>query len=235
MRLLHPVQAHERFRASGRYRFFKNGDELDKHESWTMHQLGDQSRFIRVDHDARAGEGKSILAELLVGADDRLLRFDIRYENSQFDGGIKTLQATYQFADDTLQVGYNLNGAERRYLERELTIGALVDLPLLIARGAVLRALSAVGEGAAMPVFVPMFEHAQLFPGALRLVRSPVEFLGEAPLLVAGKGRVTRRFRYLDKALSYWVDKHGVVVKRINAFRTDEFLVTISDYAQSAD
>ena len=167
MRYLHPVQAHEKFVASGVYHFRKNDQALDKSEAWTIHELPDGERFIRVDVDSRREEGKSILVEVLQGGNGRLARLDIRYENSQFEGGIKYLQASYQLAIDWLQVGYNLNGEERQYLEVALPREVLFDIPLLIFRGATIKAMAGQ-SGPARPIFVPMYEHAQLFPGALR-------------------------------------------------------------------
>ena len=231
MRYLHVVQAHEKYVASGRYGFFKNGADLRKWESWTIHELGDCSRLIRVDLDARAEEGKSILAEALFSAGKRLLRFDIRYENCNFEGGIKTLAATFQFEADMLHVGYVLNGDERRYLEQEAAEDTLVDIPLLVMRGDSLAALSA-DDDRMVKVFVPMFEHAQLFPGVTREIASPVEYVGEEQVTIGGKSLLTKRYRYRDKAVSYWVDHNNIVVKRVNSFKRDEFVVLISEYAQ---
>ena len=89
MRYLHPVQAHEQFVASGIYRFAKDEKALDKTEAWTIHSHADGERFIRVDLDARREEGKSILAEALLSRSGELARLDLRYENANFEGGIK--------------------------------------------------------------------------------------------------------------------------------------------------
>ncbi|MCY4021613.1 MAG: hypothetical protein OXG39_19595 [Chloroflexi bacterium] len=231
MRYLHPVQAHESFVASGNYLFAKDGRSLGKTESWTIHELGDGSKFVRVDSDAREEEGKSLLAELLIGPDDEVIRFDVRYENGQFDGGIRTLSAAYSLVDQVLQVGYRMNGAARSYLERELAPEVLIDIPLLVMRGRTLFALSEC-KGKPVSVFVPMFEHAQLFPGVSRVVESPVACLGPDRLALGKREIVTQRFRYVDKAASYWVDEQGIVIKRINAFKQQEFSVTVSNYAR---
>ena len=91
MRYLHPIQAHERFLGSGCYRFAANGQTLAKTESWAIHAHPDGEKFARVDMDARQEDGKSILAEALLTA-LRPVRFDIRYENDKFEGGIKKLR-----------------------------------------------------------------------------------------------------------------------------------------------
>lgn len=231
MRYLHPVGAHERFVASGAYLFAKDGRSLGKTESWTIHELGDGSKLVRVDSDARTEEGKSLLAELLISRDDEVIRFDLRYENDRFEGGIRALSATYSLVDQVMQIGYRMNGAERSYLEREIAPEVLLDIPFLVMRGRTLFALSQC-QGKPISVFVPMFEHAQLFPGVTRIVESPVDCLGYDRLALGKREIVTRRFRYVDKAASYWVDEQGIVIKRINAFKQHEFSVTVSNYAR---
>ncbi|MDE2748747.1 MAG: hypothetical protein OXI34_07280 [Chloroflexota bacterium] len=230
MRYLHPVQAHERFLASGCYRFAKNGTALQKTESWAMHVHADGEKFLRVDVDARAEEGKSMLVEALVSQDDALVRLDIRYENDRFELGVKTLRATYQAAADRLQVGYSMNGGERDYIELELPPGALIDVPLLVFRGGAIRKLAAQAEGA-LPIYVPMFENAQLFPGVLQRIASPVEYIADDVLLLGEREIPARRYRYIDKALSYWIDQHGMIIKRVNSFKQQEIVVEISNYA----
>ncbi len=233
MRYLHPVQAHERFLASGCYRFAKNGARLAKTESWTIHAHPDGARFVRVDVDARPAEGKSILAEALLESNNAFVRFDIRYENDRFEGGIKTLRATYQLAGKRLQIGYSLNGDERKYSELELPADALIDIPLLVFRGATIKAMARRASGF-IAVYVPMFEHAQLLPGVLRPVYSPVEHLGDDKLRL-GKREITAcLYRYRDKAASYWIDQHDLIVKRLNSFKQQEIAVEISNYAAPA-
>ncbi|MCY3781094.1 MAG: hypothetical protein OXG78_12345 [Chloroflexi bacterium] len=230
MRYLHPVQAHEVFVAGGEYRFFKDGRTLDKTETWVIHEHPDGGRFTRIDVDARRSEGKSILVEALQGGDGQFLRLDIRYENAQFEGGIKDLRASYQFAGSTLRVGYNLNGAERQYAEVKLLPDALIDIPLLIFRGSTIETIAEWGEQD-RPLFVLMYEHAQLFPGTLKLVGPAAEFAGEDNLVLGKRHIPVRRYTYRNQALAYWIDRHSVVIKRVNAFKGQEFVVKISNYA----
>ena len=230
MRYLHPVQAHERFLASGCYRFAKNGATLRKTESWAMHGHADGETFVRVDLDARAEEGKSMLLEALFSQDGALARLDIRYENERFEGGVKRLRATYQVAAGRLQIGYSMNGGEREYTEADLPGGALIDVPLLVFRGRAIRKMAARFDGA-LSIYVPMFENAPLFPGVLQRVASPVEDIGTDVLLLGEREIPTRRYRYIDRALSYWIDKHGIIVKRVNSFKRQEIVVQLSNYA----
>ena len=230
MRYLHPVQAHARFLASGFYCFFRDGARLRKTESWAIHSHPDGDKFVRVDMDAREEEGKSILAEALLNSSDSLVRFDIRYENARFEGGVQHLRATYQLADDGMQVGYSMNGDERKYIEISIPRGALIDIPLLVFRGrAITRLAQCCKDGIA--VYVPMFEHAQLFPGVHQNAASTIEYLGEDEVFVGKRLIPTRRYRYIDKAASYWIDSHGFIIKRVNSFKQREMRVEISNYA----
>lgn len=229
MRYLHPVQAHEQFVASGVYHFTKDGRALDKAEAWTIHSHADGERFIRVDLDARREEGKSILAEALLSRSGDLARLDLRYENDNFAGGIKRLRASYQVMDGRLQVGFNLNGGERQYIEVDLPAGALFDIPLLVFRGATICALA--GESTQPQcIFAPMFEYARLFPGTLQNAAATIDEDGDDVLLLGARQVPARRYRYRDRAALYWIDEHGVVIKRVNAFKQQEFVVQISNY-----
>ena len=229
MRYLHPVQAHEQFVAGGLYRFSKNDKALDKTEAWTIHRHADGERFIRIDMDARREEGKSILAEALQSHSGELARLDLRYENASFEGGIRHLRASYQVVDERLQVGFNMNGAERQYIEVDLPAGTRFDIPLLIFRGATIRALARKANES-QSIFVPMFEHAQLFPGTLQSTDAPIDEDGEDVLLLGARQVSARRYRYRDRAALYWIDDHDVVIKRVNAFKQQEIVVQISNY-----
>ncbi len=230
MRYLHPVQAHERFVASGCYRFSKSGETLAETESWTMHAHPDGERFVRVDVDARQEDGKSILAEALLDRDRACVRFDVRYENDKFEGGIKKLRATYQRADGSLQIGYSVNEGERKYSELGLPDEALLDIPLLVFRGGVIKAMAA-RAGGGLSIYVPMFEHAQLCPGVLQQVESLIERAGEDVLSLGNRVISASRYRYRDRAMMYWIDQHDLIVKRLNSFKQHEIAVTISNYA----
>lgn len=230
MRYLHSIQARERFLASGCYRFAKNGQTLAKTESWAIHSHPDGEKFVRVDMDARQEEGKSILAEALLDLKGVLVRFDIRYENEQFEGGIKHLRATYHRTDERLQIGYSLNGDERKYIEVDLPADALIDLPLLVFRGSTIKTL-AERSVESTAVYVPMIEHAQLFPGVLRHIASPVERVGDDTVFIGKRAIQASRFRYRDQAVSYWIDDHDLIVKRVNNFKQQEMTVAISSYA----
>lgn len=233
MRYLHPVAAHERFVAGGRYDFYKLGAPLQKSETWTMHVHPDGEQFLRVDADALREEGRSVLAEALYDQAGALARLDIRYENARFPGGVRQLRATYQLTDACLQVGYELNGAERQYHELPLPPDTLMDVPLLAFRGRTIAALA--GRGAAPTwLFVPAFDYAQLLPGTLQQVLSPVSPAGTDILRLGNRAVATRRFTYHDKAAAYWLDKHDVIIRRVNAFQQQEIVVQVSNYVAPA-
>lgn len=231
MRYMHPVQGHEKFVASGMYKFFKNGKELRKTESWTIHEHPDGESFIRVDADSRFEDGKSVLLEALRNPEGEIVRFDVNYDNPKFEGGIKTLRATFSINNDILQIGWSMNGAERDYREIELPKFTIIDIPFLIFRGQTTVELARYGDKP-MPMFVPMFDFSQLFPGVVQMTESQVERVNEEEIGIGQSIYQTRRYRYPDKAISYWIDKHGVVIKRVNAFKQNEFVTQISNYAQ---
>ncbi len=232
MRYLHPVQAHEKFVASGRYRFFGDGQELDKSESWVIHEHADGGRLTRVDVDSRRTEGKSILAEALHSGGE-LLRLNIRYESTQFEGGVKELRASYQVSGSEIQVGYNMNGAERDYIEMKLPPATLIDIPLLVFRGAAIKALAERTDGA-RAIFVPLYEHAQLFPGRIKLIESAVAFAGEETVGLGNRQLHVRRFQYRNAARTYWIDESDIIIRRSNAYQQREFIVAISNYARTS-
>ncbi len=230
MRRLHPVQAHERFVASGCYRFFKDGNPLAKTEAWTLHALPDGERMLRVDLNAIAEEDRSILAEALLERDGALARFDLRYENGRAGGSIQRLQATYQLASGRIQVGYRLNEAAREYREMALPPATLIDLPLLFFRGRAIEAMARQG-GQPLSLFVPMFEHWQLFPGIVQTISPPVQFAGREALALGRQRIQTRRYRYTNRAAAYWIDERGVIIRRVSAYKQSEMSVQISNYA----
>ena len=233
MRYLHPVQAHERFIASGRYHFTKQGAPLKKSEAWAIHAHADGEQFIRVDADYRREEGKSILLEALLDARGGLARLDVRYESAQFPGGVRDLRATYQRSDGCLQIGYELNGAAREYRELALPPDALIDVPLLIFRGRTIAALAGQGHTPTW-LFVPAFDYAQLLPGALQQVVSPVVADGSDRLPLGRRTIAARRYRYRDRAAAYWLDENDVIIRRVNAFKQQEIVVQLSEYAPPA-
>ena len=232
MRMLHPVAAHEQFLASGWYSFTRDGEPLPKRETWSRHEVNG-GFFTRVDMDARDADGVSLLLEAAHSSAGELLRFDMRYENAGFDGGVKSLQAAYQFDESRLYVGYALNGGDRQYREQDLPADVVIDLPLLSLRGESIMDL-ARRDGEAVPLFVPMFEHVQLFPGVLSQVTSAVAAMNDDEVSLGRRMIKARRYRYRDKAAAYWIDKHGVIIKRVNAFKQREFVVLLRDYARRA-
>ncbi len=229
MRYLHPVAVHESFVASGVYKFLKDGEELKRTESWTIHEHPDGEQFIRVDEDSRFLDEKSLLLEALVNGDGQIERFDIRYENPKFENGIKTLRASYTYSDEGLQVGYNINGAKRQHETLKVPRDAIFDIPLCAFRGN--TTIRMQSHDAEMVLFAPMFEYFQLFPGVITHGKSPVEFVTEEIVAMGQKAIPTRRYRYPDNAISYWIDEHDIMIKRVNAYKQQEFVAYLTNYA----
>ena len=117
-----------------------------------------------------------------------------------------------------------MNGDARKYTEVALPTGAIIDIPMLVFRGATIRGLAVRSSGDIF-VYVPMFEHAQLCPGLLRQVVSPVERLGDDTVFLGKRAIAATCFRYRDKAVTYWIDQHDLIVKRLNSFKQQEIAV----------
>lgn len=230
MRYLHPVQGHEKFVASGIYKFYKNADELPKTEEWTIHAHANGEQIIRLDADSRFDDGKSIMLETLQAQDGSIVRFDVNYQNPKFENGVKSLRATFTIEENILQIGYSMNGAEREYREIDLPSNTVMDIPFSIFRGQSTVQLAEAGNQE-IPVFVPMLDYPQLFPGVVQMTKSQVEFVREEEIGIGKQGYETRRYRYPDKALSYWIDQYNIVLKRVNAHNQHEFVTIISNYA----
>jgi len=226
MRRLHPVAAQERFLGSGSYHFSIDGRALDKCENWSLHELPDGERIVRVDMDARREEGRSILLHGLQTQDGGWVRLDIRYDGAA-GSALRSLRASYQIDGCCLRVGYSMNSATREYEEMTLPADTLIDMPLLLARGAIIPQLA----GHSRPVYVPMFELAQLLPGRLQQSSGTVLFDGHDTLRLGAHAVQTRRFRYTDRVALYWIDRQDVIVQRLTVRRGQELRVQLRNYA----
>ena len=230
MRYLHPVAVHEKFVASGLYRFYEEGVELKRTESFQIHEHQDGSQLIRVDEDARFLDGKSILLEAFQAENGQIERFDIVYDNPKFENGIKSLRATYLVEGDMLQVGRSLNGGDREYSEIQLDENTVLDLPFCIFRGLTIKQMTACLDGA-VSVFAPLFEQPKLFPGVIATGQSPAEFVAEETISLGQREISTKHYRYPDNSLSYWIEEHNTLVKRISNFQQREFVTHLTNYA----
>lgn len=230
MRYLHSVSMSEVFVASGVYKFFKEGDELPHSESWSIHEHPDGEWFVRVDDDSRGLDGKSLLLEALLDSQRRIVRFDVNYSNPKFENGIRTLRATFTLEGQVLQVGWSFNDAERQYTELTLPINTIIDIPLCSFRGRSTVALAEMGDSP-VAVFLPLFEQYQLFPGAVATGHSPAEAGIEEEIAIGRQTYQTRRYRYPDRALTYWVDDRDIMIKRVSNYKQQEFVTVLTNYA----
>ena len=121
MRYLHSVSLHEKFVASGVYKPFQDGQPIDGIiEYWSIHELPDSARFVRVDVDGRdGGDKRSQLFEAWYSPQGNLERFDIRAYGVPNDK-LKQLRATFTLNNNYVEIGYNLNTQERVFEEIKL-------------------------------------------------------------------------------------------------------------------
>lgn len=127
MRYLHAIAPHERFVASGIYRYFHDNHILSTTEEWSIHELPDGERFIRIDHDAKP---LMILTEALMRSDGSIERVDM-----QCFAGRSVIRTTWVRHDDYIQVGRRFNYDERTYNELPIEKDTLLCPPFLLLEG----------------------------------------------------------------------------------------------------
>lgn len=152
MRQIHPTSLQEKFVARGIYTLIDPHHDETTYEQWTINELPDQSKLIRVD---RGEWGKdTLLVEVLQSApeiDNRLERCEIHAYRK--DRVVKTV---YSFYEDHVQSGRTINGGEYQQYEIPLPANAVIAVPGLINRRYILNLLAG---GQNMAVFhLPLFE-----------------------------------------------------------------------------
>lgn len=202
MRVLHAVGAGETFVARGVYQH----SEQAVTQAWTWHALGDEARFLRVDHDEHAVTGMSRLSDVLIDAGGRVERLNVQVWQTHAAAPYRQLRLEYVFLDGYVQVMRKVNAAAHEHLEVALPddyVVRLLDVYLMW------------GETLARPydpqlaVFVPLWKHegavGQVVRGAL-----PQVVAAEADTWTL-QGQPVAATRYTTKTdRVIWVDAHGV-------------------------
>lgn len=200
MRRLHAVTLNERFLASGVYR------SPGVLESWSLHQLPDQSQLIRVDRDGRAGDGRSLLIEAWRSPVGRVERFDLHAYGAT-DDAIQVIKAHCAVFDDYAELWQIIDAGARQEQEIALTPGCLVDPGGVALCGSLAADLS--GQGAA-PVLMADVTYAA--PVRLQ-VRSMVAEVtpDQDEMIVANQPLPVQRY-ILDQS-AFWLDERHVVIR----------------------
>lgn len=130
MRSIHAVRQHETFVASGAYEHEgANGQRLDVTELWSIHQLPDGARLVRVDVERQRGQ--VILCEAWVGTDGKIAHCDFL----SYAGG-QRYDARYLFSENAVE-----GGAPDSTRRVSLPVGYVVCPLLTVFEGLVIPAL----------------------------------------------------------------------------------------------
>lgn len=220
MRYLHAVGAGETFVARGTYRRTDQAIE----QFWTWHALGDNARFIRIDHDERATSGMSLLADVLLNTNGRVERINVQVWQAHPTAPYRQLRLEYVFLDGYVQVMRKVNVSQHEHHEITLPdngiyVVCLTDFYLFW--GELLQA----GHDAQMPAFVPLWQHegavGQVVAGALPVIAT------KAQVALQHDGQAVQATHYrLIGGDEVWVNERGVPLRLYHAHaRSDSILV----------
>lgn len=226
MRYLHPVAPHERFVASGTYRY--SNSRLLEH--WTIHELPDGAWFMRVDKDGRFEDGRSELIEAWRSPDGAIERFDITAHGAPADA-IKQVKASYTVDDGVLYVGRTINNGERHQEELELPQDYVMQPGAYVFFGLALPALVA---RAPLPM-ISRYGFTEQPDDAFKagVMHPTLTFYGEDEVTVDGKARPARRYMAGTRGETstdwhnYWIDAHDIFLRHA----ADNLLVQLERYA----
>ncbi|MEL6151840.1 MAG: hypothetical protein AAFR56_19585 [Chloroflexota bacterium] len=234
MRYIHPIAPHEKFVASGTYKYSNGGDPTGLAEHFTIHEHPDGAWFMRVDKDGRFFDGRSELIEVYRDPAGMIERYDIHAYGAKGDP-LKKARAIYTFEDGMLHVGREIDGGERVQEQLELPEDYVVQpgsylffgyaLPVLVER-APLAMVSRFG------ITEPV---ADSFGAGV--TNPQVTFYGEDEVKVDGKLLPARKYMaaasvQMDSGRetvwhNYFIDEHDIFLRHDGG----EMLVQLERYA----
>lgn len=213
MRSLHPVGAHETFVASGVYKHFENGQLTGTLERWSIHELPDKARIIRVDEDWRERDGSSVLIEAWRSPAGKIERFDIHGLGGKNDN-VKDIRATFTFNEGLLELGRTIDHGTRQQLEVVLPEDYIVSPKSILFSGFEVAQLAAHTENEATIVsYFPTFVEADT---AFKPVsyRQAAKFVAEETVHdLADNAHAARRYELTHHGSPVWLDKNNILIK----------------------
>lgn len=223
MRRLHKVAQNEVFVASGDYRTWCDGVQLNLSEKFAIHELKGGAFLFRVDEDGRDEDGLTILSEALISPEQQFERFNVQSYNPK-DTELKNFKADYTFNPDYVQIGRQTQGGDREYEEFNLIEGAQVYIKQTLYMG--LTILSILNTNGKSHVFAP-----QLLSLEQNLLQKiVVEELDSESLKIGNHTIETRKFQIADDVF-YWLDSHDVPVQRQYSHNGADYIVKVTNYA----
>jgi hypothetical protein len=215
MRSLHKVAAHEKFLASGEYRYWRGEESLKIRDKWTIHDLQGGALFYRLDEE---GEGLSIISEALINPDGQMERFNIQSWNPTL------FKADYIFNPDDVQISRRVQGKEPEYEEFPLLPDSLIYIKQMLFMGWTIANIEKAGGKP--QVFTP-----QLFADtSSQMQKIVIKAHDEESIMLGQKSILTRKFQIADDVF-YWLDVHDIPIQREYQHEGKKYRVTIANYA----
>lgn len=224
MRRLHAVAPNEMFVASGDYRTWRDGQQVNISEKFTIHELQGGAFLYRVDEDGRNEDGLTILSEALISPDLKFERFNVQSYNPN-DTELSAFKADYTFNANYVQIGRQLQGADREYDEFELIDGCEVYIKQTLYMGLTIRSILADAERKSH-VFAPQL--LSLEESVLQKII--VQHLADESIKIGRQAIDTRKFQIADNVF-YWLDEYNIPVQRQYRHKGVEYLVKVTNYA----
>ncbi|MGJ3239944.1 MAG: hypothetical protein ACFE0Q_14630 [Anaerolineae bacterium] len=223
MRRLHVVAPHEIFVASGEYRYWRDGVPNKAFEKFTIHELPGGAFLYRVDEDGRDEDGLTILSEALINPEQRFERFNVQSYNPR-DPLLLNFKADYTFNPDYVQIGSQVQGADREYDEFALIDGCEIYIKQTLYMGLTLRHVLA-RDGTAH-VFTPQL----LALDSSQLQKLIVKSQDIESLNIGRKTIDAHKYQVADEVF-YWIDEHGIPIQRQYIHDGATYQVQVTNYA----
>lgn len=223
MRQLHKVSPNEVFVASGDYRTWRDGEQLNVSEKFTIHELQGAAFLYRVDEDGRDEDGLTILSEALINPELQFERFNVQSYNPK-DDALKNFKADYTFNPDYVQIGRQVQGDDREYDEFKLIENCDIYIKQTVYMGLTIRNILA--NSGTSQVFAPQL----LSVDDNVLQKIIVKEVDTESLQIGRRTIETRKFQIADDVF-YWLDAYHVPVQRQYTHDGAEYLVKVTNYA----
>lgn len=223
MRRLHPVGIKERFVAQGEYRYKRADGWLGISERWSIHEVGAGGLLYRVDEDGREEDGLSILSEALISPAGQFERFNVQSFSSK-DPEIKLFKADYSFEPGNVLIGRKLPGQDRAYEDFPLMVDCVIYIKQTVYMG--LTIAHVVANNNKAHVFAPQLLSIQ----DAQMQKIITRDLGTETLQVGKLEIEARKFQIADDVF-YWIDQHGIPLRREYTYDDASYTVTLHNYA----
>lgn len=226
MRYLHPIAPHEKFVASGTYRYFVDDQPTGLVEHWTIHELPDGAWFMRVDRDGREFDGRTELIEAWrspASEGGRIERYDLSAYGAPSDT-LKKVRASYALEENILYVGRTFNDGERLQDELSLPDNCLLQPGSYLFFG---MAIPTVVERApyhlaARYSFTDPVGHAF----SVAVTQPTISFYGDETIHISGRDIPAHRYFSGESRTppdsndsrvnwhTYWIDDHHIFLRQ---------------------